>query len=216
MAALQKVKLYCNPAKCQFYLFELDFLGHHISVRGIEPHSSKIDKVLHWPTPKNATNVQAFLGLVRYMATFLPKLANHTTILTPLTTKEAQKHFPPWLPEHQLAFEAIKALVVSADCLTTIDHENLGVNKIFVTCDSSNWHTGATLSFGPTWEAVRLVAFNSLQLKDAEKNYPVHKKELLTIIHALKKWCADLLGTHFYVYTNHRTLENFNTQKDLS
>jgi RNase H-like domain found in reverse transcriptase len=42
------------------------------------------------------------------------------------------------------------------------------------------------------------------------------KKELLAIIRALRKWCTDLLGTHFYVYTDHRTLENFDTQKDLS
>ena len=50
----------------------------------------------------------------------------------------------------------------------------------------------------------------------AEKNYPVHEKELLAIIRALKKWQADLLGTHFIIYTDHRTLENFDTQKDLS
>jgi hypothetical protein len=55
-----------------------------------------------------------------------------------------------------------------------------------------------------------------MQLKTAEKNYPVHEKELLAVIRALKKWRSDLLGTHFYVYTDHRTLKNFDTQKDLS
>jgi hypothetical protein len=39
---------------------------------------------------------------------------------------------------------------------------------------------------------------------------------LLAIIRALRKWRADLLGTQFYIYTDHRTLENFDTQKDLS
>jgi hypothetical protein len=55
-----------------------------------------------------------------------------------------------------------------------------------------------------------------MQLKDAQKNYPVHEKEMLAIVHALKKWCSDLLGSQFIVYTDHRTLENFDTQKDLS
>ena len=32
LSALRKAKLYCNPKKCHFYLLELDFLGHHISV----------------------------------------------------------------------------------------------------------------------------------------------------------------------------------------
>jgi hypothetical protein len=55
-----------------------------------------------------------------------------------------------------------------------------------------------------------------MQLKDAQKDYPVHEKEMLAIVRALKKWRSDLLGSEFYVYTNHRTLENFDTQKDLS
>ena len=84
MKALMAAKLHLNPTKCAFYLLELDFLGHHISACGIEPNSSKVEKILNWPFPKNAIDVCAFLGLVRYVATFLPKLADHTTILTPL------------------------------------------------------------------------------------------------------------------------------------
>ena len=96
-----------------------------------------------------------------------------------------------------------------------IDHQNPSANNIYITCDVSDWHTGATLSFGPTWELARPIAFNSLQLKLAEQHYPVHEKELLAIICALKKWHMDLLGTQIHVYTDHRTLENFDTQKDL-
>ena len=105
---------------------------------------------MQWPKPQSATDVQAFLGLVRYVSIFLPHLADHTVVLTPLTTKEARKSFPPWTSDHDAAFEAIKALVVSTECLTTIDHLNPGDNKVFVTCDASDWRTGATLSFGPT------------------------------------------------------------------
>src|SRR6202167_1497175 len=150
LAALRKAKLYCNPKKCHFYLLELDFLGHHISVRGIEADTSKVDKIMNWPIPKNTTDVRSFLGLVRYIACFLPQLADFTCILTPLTTKEARRDFPQWTTEHNAAFEAIKGLVLSRECLTTIDHTNLGDNKVFVTCDASDWRTGGTLSFGPS------------------------------------------------------------------
>ena len=57
LGALRKAKLYCNPRKCHFYLLELDFLGHHISAHGIEANTSKVDKILNWPTPKNTTDV---------------------------------------------------------------------------------------------------------------------------------------------------------------
>jgi hypothetical protein len=80
----------------------------------------------------SATDVRSFLGLVRYLATFLPKLADHTTILMPLTTKEAKKSFPPWTDAHQAAFQGIKDLVVSRECLTVIDHDNLGDNNIYM------------------------------------------------------------------------------------
>src|SRR5882762_6165651 len=72
MKVLADAKLYLNPDKCAFYLLEVDFLGHHLSARGIEPNSSKVDKILHWPLPKSSTDVHAFLGLIRYVAAFLP------------------------------------------------------------------------------------------------------------------------------------------------
>ena len=79
--------------------------------------------------------------------------------------------------EHQMAFDTIKALVISRECLTTIDHSNLSKNKVFVTCDASDWRTGTTLSVGPSWELARPVTFDSMQLKGPEKNYPVHENE---------------------------------------
>jgi hypothetical protein len=60
------------------------------------------------------------------------------------------------------------------------------------------------------------VAFDSSPLRDAQLNYPTHEKELLAILRALRKWKSDLLGSPFLVYTDHKTLLNFHTQKDLS
>jgi RNase H-like domain found in reverse transcriptase len=174
---------------------------------------SKVKRILDWPVPTNAKQVRGFLGLVRYISVFLPALAEHTAVLTPLTKKDCNLKFPLWTAEHQNAFEAIRKLVVSRECLTTIDHENPGDNKIVVTCDASKVRMGAVLSFGPTWETARPVAFDSMQLKGPQLNYPVHEQELLAI---LQRWRVDLLGAKFEIYTDHRTIENFDTQKDLS
>ena len=137
-------------------------------------------------------------------------------VLTPLTTKDMERSFPKWSTTHQEAFDAIKDLVVSWECLMVIDHSNPGDNKIFVTTDAGDLRTGAVLSWGPSWELAYPVAFDSMQLNDAQKCYPIHEKELLAIIHALKKWRADLLGGPIAIFTDHRTLENFDTQRDLS
>ena len=95
MKALMDPKLHMNPGKCMFFLLEVDFLGHHISARRIEPNSSKVDKILNWPVPQNSTDVHTFLGLAQYIAQFLLKLAEHTVILTPLTTKDTHTSISP-------------------------------------------------------------------------------------------------------------------------
>ena len=70
-------------------MMELDFLGHHISALGIKLNSSKIQRILDWPTPVNSMDIHTFLGLVHYIVNFLPTLADYTRVLTPLMTKEA-------------------------------------------------------------------------------------------------------------------------------
>ncbi|EDR02067.1 reverse transcriptase-RNase H-integrase [Laccaria bicolor S238N-H82] len=216
LQALHDARLYVNPDKTHLFCREIDFLGHHISARGIEADSKKADRILAWPQPKSVTDVRAFLGLVRYLAAFLPALAEHTGILTELTIKECEKAFPTWTDRYQTAFDSIKAIVTSRECLTTIDLSKLPEYKIFVTTDASDKRSGAILSFGTTWENARPVAFDSMTFKGAELNYPVHEKELLAIIRALKRWRVDLLGSPFFIYTDHKTLENFVTQRDLS
>ena len=76
--------------------------------------------------------------------------------------------------------------------------------------------TFAVLLFGKTWELAWPVAFDLMTFKWAELNYPVHEKEMLAIIWALDKWCSDLIGVPVPVYMDHKSLENFDTQKELS
>ena len=216
MQALREAKLYVNKKKTKLFCYELSFLGHKISQKGVEADLTKVDKILDWPVPKNATEVRAFLGLVRYLNAFLPRLTIQSEILSRLTTKECEKDFPAWLENFQTAFDKIKQIVVSRECLTVIDHKKLETNKIFLTTDASECATGVVLSFGPTWETARPVAFDSRALRGAELNYAVHKKELLAILRTIRKWRVDLLGSPFLVYTDHKTLLNFHTQKDLS
>jgi hypothetical protein len=168
--ALRNAHLYCSPKKTSLFNTEIDFLGHHILARGIEVDSSKVTCILDWPQPRNATDIRAFLGIVHYLSDHLPNVAEHTRVLTALTTKAAELSFPPWENAHKLAFQAIKDLVVSPHCLTTVDHDDPGNNKLFLTCDVSDYATGAVLSWGLTWETARPVAFDSMQLRSTELN----------------------------------------------
>ena len=113
LQALLDHKLYLNLKKSKLFCSEICFIGHHISTKGVEADEGKADHITNWPVPSCAKHVHSFLGLVRYLAAFLPNLAHHTTILDELTTKDCDKTFPPWTAQHQMAFDAIKSLVTS-------------------------------------------------------------------------------------------------------
>ena len=216
LLALHTANIFISNKKTNLFLLKVDFLGHYISQCGIEPNGKKVKKTINWPIPCSVGHVHSFLGLVYYLAAFLPNLAKYTHVLNLLTSKEAEGSWPGWTLDHQMTFDHIKTLVCSHECFTSINHDALNSNQIFISCDASDFHTGTMLSFGPDLESAHPVGFKSAPLTGAKLNYPVHEKELLTIVHALEKWHVDLLGVPFTIYTDHCTLENFSHQKDLS
>ena len=52
LQTLQDAGLYINKKKTNLFCYEIDFLGHKISQKGIETDISKVDKILDWPIPK--------------------------------------------------------------------------------------------------------------------------------------------------------------------
>ena len=64
---------------------------------------------------------------------------------------------------------------------------------------------------------VRVLAFESRQLKAAENNYPVHYEEPLAMKYALVKFRVHLLGSKpFVIYTDHSSLRTATQSPHLS
>ncbi|GJR76098.1 putative reverse transcriptase domain-containing protein [Tanacetum coccineum] len=63
---LKKEKLYAKFSKCEFWLREVQFLGHVINGDGIHVDPSKIEAVKNWKAPRRPSEVRSFLGLARY------------------------------------------------------------------------------------------------------------------------------------------------------
>ncbi|GKC81862.1 putative reverse transcriptase domain-containing protein, partial [Tanacetum coccineum] len=82
---LKKEKLYAKFSKCEFWLREVQFLGHVINGNGIHVDPSKIEAVKNWKAPRTPTEVRSFLGLAGYYRRFIEnfsKIAKSLTILT--------------------------------------------------------------------------------------------------------------------------------------
>ncbi|GJT36947.1 putative reverse transcriptase domain-containing protein [Tanacetum coccineum] len=63
---LKKEKLYAKFSKCEFWLREVQFLGHFINGNGIHVDPSKIEAFKIWKAPRTLTEVRSFLGLAGY------------------------------------------------------------------------------------------------------------------------------------------------------
>ena len=61
-----------------------------------------------------------------------------------------------------------------------------------------------------------MVAYASRQLKPHEKNYPTHDLESTAIVFALKIWRHYLYGEKCFIYTNHKSLKYFPSQRELN
>jgi hypothetical protein len=76
-------------------------------------------------------------------------------------------------------------------------------NEYFVVCiDACKEGMGGFLS-----QNGFVICYESMKLKDHEKNYATHDLELASIVHALRKWRHYLMGRRFKLRTNHNGMK---------
>ncbi|GJV50385.1 putative reverse transcriptase domain-containing protein [Tanacetum coccineum] len=60
---LKNEELYAKFSKCEFWLQEVQFLGHVVNQNGIHVDPSKIEAVKNWKAPTSPSEIRSFLGL---------------------------------------------------------------------------------------------------------------------------------------------------------
>jgi hypothetical protein len=62
----------------------------------------------------------------------------------------------------------------------------------------------------------KVIAYGSRQLRPNEVKYPTHNLEIAAVVYALKSWRHFLYGAKCELYTDHKSLKYFFTQKELN
>ena len=74
---LKKADLKLKESKCDFFKKEIHYLGHLISVSGIQPLPEKLESICNMPKPRPPKEIKQFLGLTGYYRKFIPRLLAH-------------------------------------------------------------------------------------------------------------------------------------------
>jgi len=105
LEVLQKHQLYLKAKKCSFECPTVEYLGLILSEGRIEMDLVKVAGIKEWPTPKNMTEVQSFVGFINFYQRFIPDFSHVAKPLHQLTKKEEPWH---WAEAEESAFGELK------------------------------------------------------------------------------------------------------------
>ena len=189
-----KCGLVFNSEKCDISKPEISFFGNVYSADGIRPDPEKVKAIKNMPVPNNKEDLQRFLGVMTYMANFMPNFSDRSQILRDLLKKDT-----PFImdTDHCHCFEQLKACLSNEACLAFYNPKE----PVTLEVDSSQKGIGAALL-----QNNRPVAFASKSLSETQSNYPNIDREMLAVVFGITRFQTYLYARKFTVKTDHKPL----------
>lgn len=178
-----------NFTKYEFFEKRVSYCGHKIDEKGLHKYPAKITAVTEVPRPENVTQLRAFHGLVNYYHRFIP---NYSTVVpfewtlpgqvememdrfTRSCIQEGERHAGFWTSVMPL--QPIFSFKTRMWCIPI-------------------WHWLCVISFFGGSE--RPIAYASIILKKAEREYLQIDKKALSIYLGIQKFNTYLFGKTFH------------------
>jgi hypothetical protein len=185
-----------NLSKCVFGRSEIEYLGHMLTKDGIKPDPTKIESIIKMEQPKNVKELQRLLGMITYVAKFIPSLSQVCSPLRNLIKKNVDWL---WSKEHDDSFCELKKILVSDPVLQYYD-----VSKpVKLSVDASKDALGAVLLQNDL-----PVAYASKSMTSTQTMYAQIEKEMLGIVFGCSRYHQYIYGKQIEVETDHRPLES--------
>ena len=169
--------------------YQIELLVHLMGNGEIKPDPERIVPLKDLEVPKSKKELQKILGLFSY---YLKWVLNFSKIIRPLVQNEA---FP--LSNYAtFAFHLMKNKLAEA----TLQPINEAVPFVVET-DASDFIIAATLN-----QNGKPVAFYARTLSTSEQRHSSMEKEAYAVVEALRKWKHLLLGKHFTLIPDQRSV----------
>ena len=185
----KKYGLEFNNDKSIFSQRQITLLGYQVSKGVMKPDPERLEPLRKLAPPINTRTQKRAVGLFAYYSSWIPNFSdkihslNHNSVFPlPDTVKND--------------FDTLK-LEIEKAAIVTIDHSS----PLVVETDASDIAIAATLN-----QNGRPVAFFSRSLTDSEKKLSSVEKEAYAIVESLRKWRHFLIGKHFRLITDQRSV----------
>ena len=217
--AFERVKQYnlkMRMDKCYFAVQKIQYLGHIITPKGIQPSTKKLKDIFEFKQPQTKKEMQSFVGLVNFIHKFIPGLSNLLNTFTDAKTFEtkdpkADETLKVWTDEMQYFFNKIKEVVGNKNHI--LSHPDFN-KQFYVEADASYFNIGAILYQKDSNNKLQPIECISKKLSPAQQNWDTGEKETYALVYAIEKWRRYLIQKHFIAYTDHKNLHQlFNLAK---
>ena len=178
-----------KPSKCNFFRMEINYLGHTVSAKGMEPGMDGIKAIAEMAPPRTYIGIHQFLGATGYFCRFIKGYANIAKPLNDLLSGVNSKLKSCFVRLPAAAVVAFRELKLK--CMTV---PVLAFHKPFLLeTDASGDGLGAVLSQKQEDGRYHPVAYASRGLKGGELRYHSSKLEFLALKWAITEQFREYL-----------------------
>ena len=191
LSRLERAGARLKLSNCQFMLKEVEYLGHQISEKALQPTEEKTQALKVAPKPEHNWVVEPNSSLTCQPS--WPRCSTFSrrrSLGTGTQNSRTLFSMPRKLSSH-----------------TLVAHYD-PKQELVLTCDASPYGVRAVLSHETAEGQDRPIAYASRSLTPAERKYAQIDKEALAIVFGVKRFNQYLLGHRFSILADHRPLEH--------
>jgi hypothetical protein len=210
LEAYEKAGLKLQPAKCQLFQREIEYLGHMVSAKGIAPVPGYVQVVKDWPMPTNRAEVRTFLGKTGYYRRFMENYAEIAGPLTDILKQDGTDDRAPFdqTPQRIKLFEQLKSNLLHLPILAYPRFDSKHLFILDTDWSQENRAVGAVLSQFQDGKE-RVIPYGASKLTVAQstkgemaaaiiyirksKYYLQHRRFILRIDNAAMQWIRTLV-----------------------
>ena len=185
-------------------------MGHVIENGTIQPSPDKTLAIKNFPEPRNANDVQSFLGLTGY---FRKYIASYAVIAKPLSDLLRDSTPFKFGLEQKAAFQQLNNISAKKKPVFHLYRQG---SKLELHTNACNSGFGAILLRQGEDENFHPIHYWSKKTSVFEEKYCSYELEVLAVIEALRKFHNYLLGTKFKIYTDCSGFMKTLDKKELS